>query len=158
MKATRNVDGLRQNAQKKRQEALNKVEQGIRQLLKEGKPINFQSVAGAANVSKAFLYKEPDIKERVEQLRQQGAEKKPELRQKASDASKDSMIRTLRERLKKLEAENQELRKQVEVAYGLAHSNTLESIETEIFDLQKQNRHLVNLLTQARAELDSLRK
>jgi len=45
MTVQRNVEGLRQNAQKKRQEALEKVEQGIRKLLKEGRTVNFNTVA-----------------------------------------------------------------------------------------------------------------
>ena len=118
MTTQRNVEGLRQNAQRKRQEALEKVEQGIRQLIKEGKTLNFNTVAQAADVSKAFLYKEPEIKERIEQLRLQGTKKAPELKQRASDASKDAIIRNLRERVKKLEAEVKDLRKQNEVAYG----------------------------------------
>ena len=118
MAVQRNVEGLRQNARKKRQEALEKVEQGIRQLLKEGRTVNFNTVAQAANVSKAFLYKELEIKERIELLRQQGTKKAPEFKQRASDASKDAIIRNLRERVKKLEAEVKGLRKQNEVAYG----------------------------------------
>lgn len=118
MTINRNTEGLRQNAQKKRQEALDKVEQGIRQLLKEGRAINFNTVAQVADVSKAFLYKEPEIKERIEQLRQQGTKKTPELKQKASDTSKDAMIRTLRDRIKKLEQHNRNLSQQNEVFAG----------------------------------------
>lgn len=140
MTVQRNVEGLRQNAQKKRQEALEKVEQGIRQLLKEGRPINFNTVAQAGDVSKAFLYKEPTIKERIEQLRQQGTKKKPELKQRASDASKDAVIRTLRERIKKLETEVRDLRRQNEVAYG--QMIEVNSLRQQVGRLQAENDRL----------------
>ncbi len=119
MKHQRNVEGLRQNAQKKRQQAIEQTELAIKQLIKNGKPINFETVAAAANVSKAWLYKETEIKERIEQLRSQCAPKSPLTpKQRASDASKDAIIRTLRERVKKLEAEVRDLRNRNEVAYG----------------------------------------
>ena len=140
MTVQRNVEGLRQNAQRKRQEALDKVEQGIRQLIKEGKTLNFNTVAQAADVSKAFLYKEPEIKERIEQLRLQGTKKAPELKQRASDASKDAIIRNLRERVKKLEAEVKGLRKQNEVAYGQVIE--VNSLRQQVERLQAENGRL----------------
>jgi hypothetical protein len=45
------------------------------------------------------------------------AEIKPK-RERVSDASRDAVIETLRHRLKELEGDNRELRKQIEVAYG----------------------------------------
>ena len=43
-------------------------------------------------------------------------------REQASSASKDAMIATLRQRIRKLEKENQELKQQVEVANGLLYT------------------------------------
>jgi len=40
------------------------------------------------------------------------------VQERRSDASKDAIIATLRDRVKRLEAENRELRAQLEVAYG----------------------------------------
>jgi len=115
----RNVSGLRQNAQLKRQESFAKVDRGIKQLIREKQPITFNAVAAASGVSKAWLYKEPEVKARIQQLRQQTAGARGVHRvQEPSSASKDAVIRTLKERIKKLEAENSELRKQNEVVYG----------------------------------------
>ena len=44
---------------------------------------------------------------------------------RASETSKDNLIRMLTARLKGVEAENRELRTQVEVAYGLVHAQSL---------------------------------
>ncbi|MBD2078322.1 DUF6262 family protein [Leptolyngbya sp. FACHB-17] len=145
MTVKRNTDGLRQNARKKRQEALDKVEQGIRQLLKEGKTVNFNTVSLTADVSKAFLYKEVAIKERIEHLRQQGSAKK-EPKQKASDASKNAVIQTLRDRIKALEAEIRDLRKQNEV-FG-AQVLRARNLDQQVSGLQRENdqlrQHLVS--------------
>lgn len=118
MEHKRNIDGLRLNAQKKRKDTFEKIDKGIQQLIKEGGKINFNTVAQTAGVSKAFLYKEPDVKARIEELRAKQTGKKLKPKQSASDASKDAMIRTLKERIKKLNSELQDLRKQNQVAYG----------------------------------------
>jgi hypothetical protein len=115
MKQERNVEGLRQNAQKKRQQAIARTEQGIKQLMKEGKVITFKAVSEIAEVSSAWLYKEPEIKARIEYLREQGNKKKLLPKPKAFDASKDAMIRILKDRISKLDIENKELRQQLEV-------------------------------------------
>jgi len=153
MTAKRNVEGLRQNAQKKRQATLEKVEQGIRQLIKEGRAITFHTVAQAADVSKAFLYKEPEIKERIEQLREQSIKKQPEFKQRASDASKDAMIQTLRQRVKRLEVEVRDLRKQNEVAYGQVVE--VNSLRQQIGRMQAENDRLCQSasLTQSQASV-----
>lgn len=48
-----------------------KLEQGIQKLLKEQKPINFNSIAEASGLSRGWLYKESDVKVRIIQLREQ---------------------------------------------------------------------------------------
>lgn len=119
MAVERNVEGLRGNAQRKRKETFDKVEQGIQKLIKEKRVINFNTVADASGVSKAWLYKEPEIKARIEHLRQNHSKsQKVPAKQKTSDASKDAIIKTLKERLKKVEAENRGLRDQHEAIYG----------------------------------------
>ncbi|MFN6558614.1 MAG: DUF6262 family protein [Nostoc sp. ChiSLP01] len=144
MTIERNVEGLAIAAQKKRQEAFEKVEQGIQKLLKERKVINFNTVAQASGVSKAWLYKEPEIKSRIEHLRTNNSKTKEiPPKQKSSDASKDAIIKTLKERIKKLEAENRGLRDQHEAIYGriLQASeieHRLERLEAENTKLKKE--------------------
>lgn len=152
MTVKRNVDGLRQSAQKKRQDALDKVERGIRRLLKEGKTVNFNTVSIAADVSKAFLYKETEIKERIEHLRKQGLGKKLEPRQRASDDSKNAVIKTLRDRIKVLEAEVRDLRKQNEV-FG-AQVLRARTLDQRLSGLQKENDKLRQGLTSTQSEVE----
>lgn len=92
MRHQRNVEGLRSYAQQKRQESFEKVDQGIKQLLRAGRSINFNTVAEASGVSKAWLYKEPDIKARIEQLREQGVTKKSVL-EEAMESLKEAIAK-----------------------------------------------------------------
>jgi len=96
------------------------------------------------------LYKEPEIKERIELLRQQGVKKAPEFKQRASDASKDAMIHTLRDRVKKLESEVRDLRKQNEVAYGQVIE--VNSLRQQFGRLQAENDKLRQQSNVSRSE------
>lgn len=121
----RNVKGLRASAQKRHEEAVAHAEDAILQLYRQGKPISFPSVAQAAGVSVSWLYQNQEIKQRIQLLRQQQQE---ELRtqptqapSKELEASKDAVITALKQKIKELNTENRELRKQLEVAYGQLH-------------------------------------
>lgn len=70
-------------------------------------------------MSKAWLYKEPEVKTRIDQLRSQSRQgKKLPRKISATEASTKALNATLQGRVKKLDAENRELRRQNEVAYG----------------------------------------
>ena len=143
MKVKRNTNGLKQNAQAKRLEAFEKVDQGIKQLLKDKQTINFNRVAEVAGVSKAWLYKEPDVKSRIEHLRDQSKQgKKLPRKISATEASTRALNVTLQARVKKLEAENRQLRKQNEVAYGQVIR--VRGLEKQIEQLQDINKRLKN--------------
>ena len=121
---SRNTDGLRQRAQERAAATSRRAEEGIALLIRDLQPITFRAVAETAGVSTAWLYQHEDIKRRIAHLRAQQVPHvsvRIPVQEQASDASKDSVIKTLTERLKRLEAENRELRKQLEVAYGLVY-------------------------------------
>lgn len=120
----RNTEGLRANAQKKAAATEQRAEAAITLLLKEQRPINFKTVAQTAGVSTAWLYEHEAIKEQIIHLRAQQTPKaqiKIPPREQASSASKDEMIAALRQRIQKLEKENRDLKRQVEVANGLLY-------------------------------------
>lgn len=152
MTVKRNVEGLAVAAQKKRQESFDKVEQGIQQLLKERKVINFNTVAQISGVSKAWLYKEPEIKARIEHLRQNNLKtQKIPPKEKLQDASKDTIIKTLKERIKKVETENRELREQNEVIYG--RMLQISELEQRLERLELENTKLKNQLEACQSQL-----
>lgn len=127
----RNTEGIRQNALIKRQNTFKRTDEAIKLLLKENKPINFNTVAEASGVSKSWLYREPEVKERIKQLQQRQLKEQLAVQQvklpehyKASDNSKDAIIAALKQRIKKQDEEIKELRKQLETAYGLLRHQT----------------------------------
>lgn len=141
MKAKRNADGLRRNAQAKRREAFEKVEKGIQQLIKEKRPINFNQVAEVSGVSKAWLYKEPKVKSRIEHLREQSKHgKRLPRRISATEASTKALNSMLQQRIKKLESENRDLREQNEVAYGQVIQ--VRELKKKIEQLKAENEQL----------------
>lgn len=123
----RNVDGLRRRARERAADTKRRADDTIALFLREQRPITFTAVAAAAGVSSAWLYQHQDIKERIMHLR---AQQSPRAKawvpphERASDPSKDNVIKTLLERVKRVEADNRELRQQLEVAYGLIHAQS----------------------------------
>ena len=121
----RNTTGIVAHAQSRKEHKRQGVEDAITSLLREQKLINFNSVAKAACVSKAYLYSQPDLRERIEALRQQSMEQMVHERATRSpgktDASRDLVILAKDRRIKELEAENQQLQQQLKVALAKAY-------------------------------------
>ncbi|HEX3643316.1 MAG TPA: DUF6262 family protein [Ktedonobacteraceae bacterium] len=123
----RDTSGLAAHAQSRKEHKRKAVEHAMTTLLREQKPVNFNTVAKAAAVSKAYLYSQPDLRERIEALRQQSMEQmvreraaSPSAREK-TDASRDLVILAKDRRIKELEAENQKLQQQLKVALAKAY-------------------------------------
>jgi hypothetical protein len=121
----RNVDGLLAASALKHQEAERKVGNAIRALLRAGETITFRRIASAAGVSTGWLYAQPDVKEQITRLRRQTVDMAGRPSERASDASKDAIVRALRERVSTLDKERQllvaridELQQWIEVLYG----------------------------------------
>lgn len=66
---TGNPDNLRRAASAKHDAARRRAEQGLREVIKHGSLISFQAVAQAAGVSRAYLYRCPELRERILTLR-----------------------------------------------------------------------------------------
>lgn len=137
----RNTDGLSQSAQKKSESTLERTLKAISQLVKLGKTINFHTVAEAAGVSVAYLYKHEEIKQRIDQLRSQQSSIKC-LPQKlgASDDSKKTVNTTFKLRIRDLEAEVFGLRNHIEVIQGIALQ--VPDLNQEIEVLRSENSKL----------------
>ena len=133
----RNVEGLRAASARKHEEAERKVDNAIRGLLRAGEPITFRRVATAARVSSGWLYAQPDVKERITHLRGQPADKAGPPAEPASDASKDDIMRALRQRVGTLDDERrrllariQQLEERIEVLYGELYAKRVDSHAT----------------------------
>ena len=142
-----NPDGLRNAAQQKRNEALERTEKAISLMVKQGQKINFQTVAEAAGVSVAYLYKYDAIKQRIYQLRkQQSSIKALPQKQRASDDSNKAIMTALKKRISDLQAEVRGLRNHIEVVEGRAFEvldlkQQVEGLRTENSKLREQLSH-----------------
>lgn len=134
------IERLNAVAEQKKQDALDATEQAINRLLKEGKVISFNSVAREAEVSTAYLYKYPELKQRIMKLREEQKASGKKTVPPASDSSKNRIITHLRQRIQQLENEKSELR----------HAN--ESLAGRVFELENYE----SLANRLRNEVDRL--
>ena len=119
----RNTQGLKANALKKKNDAIKRTELAIQKMLKANITINFKTVAEKAKVSTAWLYREPEIADRIKKIRAMNNSKNNNklVLEKTSDTSKDALIATLKARIKELELSNLEQKKTIEMLYGKLH-------------------------------------
>lgn len=94
----------------------------LRRMDKAGLSITFDAVAREAEVSRSWLYNQPDLRAEVERLRARRSPSPPGRpvpdRQRASDASLLRRLESATERIRQLEADNQQLREALALALG----------------------------------------
>ena len=118
----RNTTGLAAYTHQRTEQKYKQAEEAIATLLREQKEVNFTSVARAAGVTKAYLYTQPLLRDRIEALRQRENVYKQTSRPAGkTDAGKDMVILAKDRRIKELEAENSQLKKELRVALGKAY-------------------------------------
>ncbi|MBE7121643.1 DUF6262 family protein [Bacillus cereus] len=119
----RNTEGVKKHALMKSQETSKKVDQAIQRLIKTKAKINFNQVALESGVSKAFLYNNREIRNRIEGLRkqQEGLNSPQTIKCNMTDASKDSLIAAKNNRIKKLEEENTRLKDELLKLRGMVY-------------------------------------
>jgi small-conductance mechanosensitive channel len=136
------IEALQGAATQKAQDTADRVEKALEKMIKEGLTINFRTVAETANVSTAYLYQKLELKERIETLRyQQKNQAKPKQAPIASDNSKTVIINNLREEIKRLRVEKDELNKINQSLTGRLYK--LQSAENLVERLSKENEALV---------------
>lgn len=126
MSHDRNTQGLKENALKKKNEAIKRTQLAIKQMLKEKATINFKTVAEKANVSTAWLYRQESIANQIKKHRVESKSKcaNTSTLKNTSESSKDALIATLKARVKELEIDNLEQKKTIEMLYGKLHDST----------------------------------
>jgi hypothetical protein len=98
-----------------------KTIQALRELDRAGTAVTFESVARHADVSRSWLYSQPDIRTEIERLRRATRRSPSSLipaAQHTSDASLLIRLESAQERNRTLTAENQRLRRQLAHALG----------------------------------------
>lgn len=117
---TPNIDGIIKYAKEKTETKKQLVEDTLKKMIKKQMKINFNSVSEESGVSKGFLYKIPDLRDRINTLRkqQEGLSSPKQVKRNMTGASKDVVIASLRRRVNDLEKENRQLREQLKVQFG----------------------------------------
>jgi hypothetical protein len=116
------VQAARRRSQATRERAI----QALRRLAVTGGPVTFDTVARAAGVSRSWLYAQPDLRLEIGRLRahhhqgQERASSAPSVpaRQRASDASLRQRLEAVNAEIRRLQAENRQLREQLAWALG----------------------------------------
>jgi hypothetical protein len=130
-----NAENLLQAARAKREAAIARAEQGLRRLLKTGSPITFHTVAAEAGVSKDFLYRTPDLRERIMYLRGNTGLTTPPAREASRSEpphhDTSSIVRTLTAKLAQERSTNRKRIAELEAALAAAHG--------QILQLRRQN-------------------
>ena len=115
-----NTEGLKKYAQEKKRLAYEKVDIAIRNINKNKGVINFNAISEVSGVSKTFLYKNAEIRNRIEELRKQQSNVdafKP-AKKTMTESSKDILLSAKNKRIKELETENKHLKEQLMVLRG----------------------------------------
>ena len=112
------VENLQQVQAARKEDSADRVFKAIERLLKIDGKINFTTVAKEANVSVSYLYKYPEIKQRIAEVRnkQRSFPTSPVAQPNSSSTGK--IIARLKEKIQQLENENKELKRKHEALAG----------------------------------------
>ena len=151
------INTLNETQEKRRREFLERTEKAIIKLSQTNQKLSFANIAREAKVSISYLYKYPEIKERIKYLRRQQEENakpvKPQLR---TEKSSQAIINQLKNRIKALDTDKKELTKQNEVLTGRLYS--LGNTQDMITRLKSENDRLKNEVEELRTELQATQK
>jgi len=97
-----------------------RADAAIDRMISAGQPVTFRGVAAAAPASLDFLYRQPVIRQRIEQLRDQ-----PPRRQQANASEPGSVITALTGELAELKRRHREQVAELQRALQAAHGENL---------------------------------
>lgn len=119
-----NTEPLLQSIEDRKRKAKQKVDNAIKEMIKQKEKINFNSVSAKSGVSKPFLYKYREIRSRIETLRKQEEklDSPTQVKRNMTEHSKDVIIASLRKKVKYLEEENKKLKEQLKVDWAAIYN------------------------------------
>jgi transcription elongation GreA/GreB family factor len=135
---------LRKTQQQRKERKRQQVFEAVQELQRQGKAITFPAVARLARVSISYLYKWPEVKDFIQSLREQQSQQLGPLPQEREPGPGPYSLKTLhevaRKRIKELEAELQELKRQNELYRG--HVAEVFELRDEVARLREALRQL----------------
>jgi Family of unknown function (DUF6262) len=111
------IDSARRRHELTRAKAI----RALRELARAATPVTFELVARTAEVSRSWLYSQPDIRDQIQQLRDTTRRTPPPQApagQRASDPSLRQRLQAAHERTRQLTEENRRLSRQLAEALG----------------------------------------
>lgn len=115
------IENLKLTQATRKKETCSKVYKAIEYLEKNDAKINFHTVAKQASVSVSYLYKYPEIKQYIAQIRGKQSSITPALIpniKAISDESHNKIVNRLKERIKQLDSDLSELKRKNEALAG----------------------------------------
>ena len=171
------IENLKKTQAARKEDARKRVDKAIENIQKMGGKINFHTVAREANLSVSYLYKYPELKQLIGSLRSKQSHLPPPAKP-VSSKSHDRVVARFKERIKKLERENSELRRKNEALAGQVYrvhhlqeqverqQQTIEDLQARLAEAQEQkpvskvtpisSKIKVKVSDQVKAELGSL--
>ena len=118
------VDRLREAAQARHEETLRRATNAVQRLARRGEAVTFRRVAETAGVSRSWLYRQPQLRDEITRLRDTSTGRPGTLPavERAPADSLRQQLRTQRDEITRLRAENQELRDQLARHLGAARA------------------------------------
>ena len=115
------TDRLTAAARRRHEQTLARARTALRQFETTGEPVTYAKIAAAANVSRAWLYSQPDVRAAVERLRDinnRSTRVALPTRQRTSETSLIRRLEAAHRRHQDLTRQVTELREQLAAAHG----------------------------------------
>lgn len=112
-------------AQRRRADTLERARQALQELDETGERCTVMQVAAHAGVSRSWLYAQPELRDQLRRLTAMSAPAAsvPAQIERGSDASLRQRLTLAHERIRELDDENRQLRKQIAVLHGERRAN-----------------------------------
>jgi hypothetical protein len=112
---TERAEQLRCAAQARHDTTLAKATAALDAVVRTGDPVTFGGLARTAGISRSWLYRQPELRGQIEQLRQSAPSNRKHAprAQQASDDSNRQKLALYRAELARLQEENRSLREQL---------------------------------------------
>ncbi|MDJ0578375.1 MAG: DUF6262 family protein [Xenococcaceae cyanobacterium MO_234.B1] len=144
------ITALKNAAEDKRKFCSEATDKAIIKLINANKPLTIANVAREAGVSTSYIYKYPDLKERIQSLKnKQNFNHRPD--KKASDNSKNTIIYNLKEEIKRLRKDLAESKQANQVLIGKLYD--YQNNQTIIERLKAENNKQAKQIQELQAKL-----